>query len=603
MESIEVQRPRNLDWKRAAALLYGDWGTSKAYVLGLAFAATGFSSLPIILAVCGLTALVGANYVVICRCFPEGGGVYSAARSQSRLLAIIGALLLVADLTVTAALSGWAGLSYLGVPERYILVGTIGVILAIGLLNYFGPRHSGSLAVVLAIPTMLIVVITFLLSAPYLSINHLPAHNMGFEKTWVSFVGVILALSGVEAIANLTGILKLDAGSSEAHPQVGKSAFKAILPIAIEVSLGTALLGWAMLSMPESLAPQMVERKEDMIRFVAEYYSGLSFGPVVSHIFGLVVGIIFALLLFSAVNTAVAALIGILFTTARDGEMPQAFLRLNSHGVPVVALLIAVVLPCLVLVFTDNFEALAGLYAIGVVGAICVSLGSCVLNKNLSMSFFARSIMAFTFLILVAVELTLAKTKPDALFFVVCVLLVGLSARAYAQSSAEQALEKKKTSPVVSEAVKPEVLSKITAPQPTSQRILVCLRGMTNVLGFAFDEAQLRGAQLYVLYVREVLLYPGMRLVPVRWQDDAEANAILSLALEIGKKRGISVVPVMANAASSAEIIVDMAATLGVDFLVMGTSNRSTMNKLLKGNLLAQVAGSLPDNIQLVIYG
>jgi len=28
-------RPRNLGWARAAALLYGDWGTSKAYVLGL----------------------------------------------------------------------------------------------------------------------------------------------------------------------------------------------------------------------------------------------------------------------------------------------------------------------------------------------------------------------------------------------------------------------------------------------------------------------------------------------------------------------------------------------------------------------------------------
>src|ERR1041384_8482007 len=33
-----VKRPRNVDWKRAAAILYGDWGTSKAYVIGLAFA-------------------------------------------------------------------------------------------------------------------------------------------------------------------------------------------------------------------------------------------------------------------------------------------------------------------------------------------------------------------------------------------------------------------------------------------------------------------------------------------------------------------------------------------------------------------------------------
>ncbi|MFZ3374152.1 MAG: hypothetical protein WA183_01185, partial [Chthoniobacterales bacterium] len=107
-----VHRPRNVDWKRAAALLYGDWGTSKAYVIGLAFIAAGFSSLPIILAVCLLTGLVGINYAVICAYFPDGGGVYSAARSQGRLLAVVGALLLVADLTVTAALSGWSGLTY-----------------------------------------------------------------------------------------------------------------------------------------------------------------------------------------------------------------------------------------------------------------------------------------------------------------------------------------------------------------------------------------------------------------------------------------------------------------------------------------------------------
>ena len=93
--SAGVHRPRNLDWKRAAALLYGDWGTSKAYVIGLAFLAAGFSSLPIILAVCAVTALVGINYIVICRHFPDGGGVYSSARSQGRLLAVVGALLLV----------------------------------------------------------------------------------------------------------------------------------------------------------------------------------------------------------------------------------------------------------------------------------------------------------------------------------------------------------------------------------------------------------------------------------------------------------------------------------------------------------------------------
>src|ERR1039457_1011735 len=156
-----VHRPRNLDWKRAAALLYGDWGTSKAYVIGLAFVAAGFSSFPIILAVCVLTGLVGINYAVICRYFPDGGGVYSAARSQGRLLAVIGALLLVADLTVTAALSGWSALSYFSIPilKEHIVISTAVVLLVMGGINYFGPRHSGSVAVALAVPTVLVVVI------------------------------------------------------------------------------------------------------------------------------------------------------------------------------------------------------------------------------------------------------------------------------------------------------------------------------------------------------------------------------------------------------------------------------------------------------------
>jgi hypothetical protein len=67
---MEIHRPRTLGSRRAAGLLYGDWGTSKACVIGLAFAAMGFASLPIILAVCVLTFIVGLNYIIVCRCFP-----------------------------------------------------------------------------------------------------------------------------------------------------------------------------------------------------------------------------------------------------------------------------------------------------------------------------------------------------------------------------------------------------------------------------------------------------------------------------------------------------------------------------------------------------
>src|SRR5215510_14532472 len=387
--SAGVHRPRNLDWKRGAALLYGDWGTSKAYVIGLAFVAAGFSSLPIILAVCVLTGLVGINYAVMCRHFPDGGGVYSAARSQGRLLAVVGALLLLADLTVTAALSGWSALTYImssaenieliKLAREHIALTTIGMLLIMGLINYFGPKHSGSFAVALAAPTALIVILLIALSAPHLTTHFLEPRHHSLSTVWVQFVGVILALSGAESIANLTGVMKLDPGSTMEHPSVARESVKAITPVAIEVVIGTALLGWAMLSLPTVLAKTLHlsdegtiaavlgQRSEDMLRFVGEQFAAATFSPAVGQVFGWIVGIVFCLLLLSAANTAIVAMIGLLYMMSRDREMPWQFKRLNRNGVPMWPLVISVGLPVVVLLFAANFTALAGLYAIGVV--------------------------------------------------------------------------------------------------------------------------------------------------------------------------------------------------------------------------------------------
>ncbi|MBV8899110.1 MAG: universal stress protein UspA, partial [Verrucomicrobia bacterium] len=101
----KTKRPRNVDALRAAAILYGDWGTSKAYVLGLAFAVAGYSSFWLIATMCVLMALVGTNYMAICRHYPDGGGVYASVRHRSEVISIVGAFLLIADYIVTASLS------------------------------------------------------------------------------------------------------------------------------------------------------------------------------------------------------------------------------------------------------------------------------------------------------------------------------------------------------------------------------------------------------------------------------------------------------------------------------------------------------------------
>jgi amino acid transporter/nucleotide-binding universal stress UspA family protein len=625
-ESGAVHRPRNVDWKRAAALLYGDWGTSKAYVLGLAFLAAGFSSLPIILAVCVLTGLVGINYAVICRYFPDGGGVYSAARSQGRLLAVVGALLLIADLTVTAALSGWSGLSYviagtedvvwLRFLKDHIAFTTVGVLLILGFINWFGPKHSGSLAVALALPTVIVVIGLIAISAPHLTTHFLAPRHESLRALWVQFVGVILALSGVEAIANLTGVMKLDPGSSPNKPKVALQSLKAITPVAIEVVVGTALLGWAMLSLPgvmdktlglsskSEIAAVLLKRHEDMLRFMGEQFGAATFGVWFGQAFGWIVGVVFLLLLLSAANTAIVAMIGLLYMTARDGEMPPHFKRLNRHGVPLYPLLIAVGLPVVVLLAATDFEGLAGLYAIGVVGAITVNLGSCTLNRAIGFTWYDRVLFGFSFIILFCVEITLARTKPDALFFVVCVLGTGLAVRAWTQKRA--GFTTLTVTRRVAEMVTPDLVANMQPRLEEGQKIMVAARGITPVLSFALDEAQLRKATLCVLFVKEIAVYYGGGPAIAgrqRWQDDGEASAIMSLMLKLGAERNICVIPVFALSEDTATTILDLTATMGVDYLIIGASQRTAMTKLLRGSVTTNVVQQLPESIHLIIYG
>jgi amino acid transporter/nucleotide-binding universal stress UspA family protein len=604
MSAPGVHRPRNVDWKRAAALLYGDWGTSKAYVIGLAFVAAGYSALPIVLAVCVLTAVVAFNYKIICRHFPDGGGVYSAARSQSRLLAVIGALLLVADLTVTAALSGWSAMTYFGVPKEMVGWATVGVILAIGALNYFGPKHSGSFAMSLALPMVVVVVAIVAMSLPHLSTAHLEPTHESFGTNWVAFVGVILALSGVESIANLTGVLKLNPDASAEQPNVSRTSTRAIVIVAIEVVLGTALLGWATLSLPHEFKPQIEERWEDMLRFLAERYGDMTFGPVFSKVFGVVVGIVVGFLLLSAVNTAVAALIGLLYMTARDGEMPRDFARLNLHGVPRWPLFISVALPAIVVLLANDLESLAGLYAIGVVGAITLNIGSCSFNKKLGLNWAERGLLLATFLVLVPIELTIAKTKHDALFFVVCVLGTGLALRAYAQKRA--GLRTVTVSEHLAASVAPEALPDFRINLNPGQSILVAARGLTPVLRFALEEARLRTGTLYVLYVKELAVtLPGPIGAPERprWQDDPEAARIMTSMIELGRQNNVQVVPLYSVSEDPAATILDLSATLGIDFLMLGARHRRTLAQMFKGDVANRVAKDLPENIQLVIHG
>src|SRR5262245_18610690 len=167
------ERPRELRWYHAGPMLFGDWGTSRLYVLGLAFAFNGRASFWFILLMSLLLVGVGWSYEIICRLFPDGGGVYSSARHRSQLLAVIGGLLLCADYVVTASLSCLGAFHYLDpvlspfglAPFRVMglvpieAVFAAGAILLIGLANFPGPTKTGTVAMYIAVATVALTLV------------------------------------------------------------------------------------------------------------------------------------------------------------------------------------------------------------------------------------------------------------------------------------------------------------------------------------------------------------------------------------------------------------------------------------------------------------
>ena len=234
------------------------------------------------------------------------------------------------------------------------------------------------------------------MSAPHFTTRFLEPRHQSLTTVWVQFVSVILALSGAESIANLTGVMKLDPGSTMEHPSVAReiaqgdyaggdrgchwhgaprmgNAFTAFRP----------RIRHCILTDTGAIAAVLGQRVKTCCASSASSLPPPHFRPRVGQIFGWIVGIVFCLLLLSAANTAIVAMIGLLYMMSRDREMPRQFRRLNRHGVPVWPLFIASGLPSGRAAFAANFTALAGLYAIGVVGAITVNVGSCTFNRTM----------------------------------------------------------------------------------------------------------------------------------------------------------------------------------------------------------------------------
>ena len=431
-----------------------------------------------------------------------------------------------------------------------------------------------------------------------------PLHG-GLLANWNGFVGVVLALSGVEAIANATGVMKLDPGSTQDKPSVAKTSTPAIIWVMIEVCVFTALLSLAThalngleLNKGDVDAPDHPGVRDYMLRYMAEIFVGGTFGSTAGQIAAWAVSIVFGVLLLSAVNTSIVGLIAIIFLMSRDREVPRQFQKLNAFGVPTLGMIVATAIPWILVLAVRNVSGLADLYAVGVVGAIATNLGATSTDKKLRLATWERALMFCTFLVMAAIEISLVIDKPNARNFAATTLAVGLILRGLAR---EKAREGEETEGVARAPAKQDndQVPTATGEIATELPLLCAVRTIGRTLDFAIEEARAIRQPLYVLFIRQ---QPALTIKDRNraWHEDKEAHKIFTYAKRKAKEH--PVVPCYVVSDAPADTIVDVAATVGASRLILGSPQRSALVNVLRGNLIRKVSKLLPKSIHLLVY-
>ncbi|GJM18216.1 MAG: hypothetical protein DHS20C14_04290 [Phycisphaeraceae bacterium] len=654
---VTDSRPRTLKWIHAGPLLYGDWGTSRLYVLGLAFLYTGHASVVYLAAIGILMVAVSWAYTHICRCFPDGGGVYTAARQLSPTLSVVGATLLLSGYIMTAAISVIEAFHYFHTPHGWTLPLAVVAIILIGGVNWLGAKSAGQFALLVAFGALAVSAVMAILCVPYFLDGVKTISFDYFRETppfdaWVSFTKICLALAGVEAVANMTGLMK---------QPVEKQAKRTIWPVTVEVVglnmvFGIALAGLAVLvggvamsqiHQPDEL--RLLERREALVemlpaemgdfrsdrsfvltdeqvrnlprvtlnayneliehehdvesytnasmRIIAEE-SGKNFlGPTGGKVLGTAAGVVFGLLLLSATNTAVMAMVSVLFAMAQDRELPRPLTKLNYSGVPWVALIVSVVIPIGVILIEHDVTVLAKLYVLGVCGAITVTIGSSVLNRELEIGKLARIAMTALALFLLAVTVTIGLTQWISTAFSGGLIAAVLTSRYLLARRAKAATESPIPEPITGWLS--EVRDTKIQIDPGKPKVMLAARGRYQS-EFAVDLARRRNATLFAIFVRTLRvmdLQPGRA---PRIEDDHDAQQALGTTAILAKQAGVPFVPIYVTSSDIADEILDHTVTYGCDTLIMGKSRRSVVSRKLEGDVVSQIAATLPEGIALI---
>jgi amino acid transporter len=332
------------------------------------------------------------KYVEVSARFPEGGGVVTvSSRAIGPWAGALGGMLILVDYFLTASLSSYSGLTYFEVIlpglQHSVLWATVGVLVVLGLLNWYGIRESAAVSAVIAMIALgsdLLVILFVFIRVPLSVIGETFAEMFsGHHLTPLTFVtgyaGAFLAFSGLESISQLSPVMRVPRR---------RVAGWAMALVTITVGITSPLL--TVFSTTLLCTHSVVEEgvlwcvspdgaRVDPNQFISAL--GAQFG---GPWLGALVAISASALLVFASNTAIIGSYHVFLALTRMRFFPPIIGRYNHlRETPHVSIFLATGIPITILIVAGVFAGggvitlLGDMYAFGLLGAFtltCVGL-------------------------------------------------------------------------------------------------------------------------------------------------------------------------------------------------------------------------------------
>ncbi|HEV2238055.1 MAG TPA: APC family permease [Ktedonobacterales bacterium] len=365
------------------AVVFADIGTSVYYVPGILYGQYGRLAGFFVILTLSVFVLLTIKYAEVTERFPEGGGVVTVSRAAFwPWVGVLGGMLILVDYFLTASLSSLSGIQYFQVIAPGITPVTlqiaIGVLLFLGVLNWWGIRESAAVSAVIAV--IAFVSDMFVLSMIAI---HVPLATIGATFRAIfsgqhlttltllgGFGGSFLAFSGLESISQLSPVMRVPR-----KRVAGWALALVVFTVAITSPLLTVFSTTLLCAHSETVrgvltCVTITGKPIDPNQFISAL-GGEFGGP------WLAVGVAIsasALLVFAS-NTAIIGAYHVFIALARLRFFPKIVGKnMTVRQTPLAAIMLATGIPIFVLIGArGQIDILGDLYAFGLLGAFTLT--------------------------------------------------------------------------------------------------------------------------------------------------------------------------------------------------------------------------------------